>query len=490
MTGGKKAQRARPHKKAMRLLQRINRRHLKLAIAGSLAASTLSLHPVENALQQVRSTGELHLVGVSSPSTFFQQDGHTHGLQFELAQQFANELGVKLVVDPVDDSGRVISAIRKNQAQLALTGLTSEDPRLKRLLVSDPVMEVHQLLIQRNDQFQPTDLADLKDRVIAVVAGSTEAANIKGVLAQVPGVRVVEIKQAQSLDMLGLLDEGKVDYVAMNSQEFDAFRPLFPTLRDGMTLDRVDAVSWVFLKSDDQSLYQAAQEFLARKQADGTLERLAAFYSNGKAFDSYGVKSFSHDIAQRLPRFQKNFEKESLAQGMDWRLLAAISYQESKWDPNAVSPTGVKGLMMLTQGTADMMGVKNRAHAGESIQGGSAYFKRILNLVPESVPEPDRTWMALAAYNMGPGHMIQARKLTKRLNGDPNSWLDVSRNLRQLAQENSRRGKAAPDVGQALHYVQQVRRYYDAIALNTSVQRDSSRVAALDFDVTTLGTVR
>lgn len=490
MTGGKKAQRARPHKKALRLLQRINRRHIKMAVAGSLAVSTLSLQPVQNALQQVRSTGELHLVGVSSPSTFFQQDGHTHGLQFELAQQFANELGVKLVVDPVDNSQHVIKAISKNQAQLALTGLTSDDPRLKRLLVSDPVLEVRQQLIQRNDEFQPTDMADLRDHVIAVAAGSTEAANIRQSVKDVPGVRLVEIKQAQSLDLLGLLDEGKVDYVAMNSQEFDAFRPLFPRLRDGMTLDRIDAVSWAFMKSDDQSLYQAAQEFLARKLADGTLERLAAFYSNGKAFDSYGVKSFSSDIAQRLPRFQKNFEQESLVVGLDWRLLAAISYQESKWDPKAVSPTGVKGLMMLTKSTADMMGVKNREHAGQSIQGGSAYFKRIMDQVPASVPEPDRTWMALAAYNMGPGHMIQARKLTRRLNGDPNSWLDVSRNLRQLAQENSRRGKAAPDVGQALHYVQQVRRYYDAIALNTSVQRDSTRVAALDFDITTTGSLR
>lgn len=486
MSGGKKAQRARPHRKAIQLLKRIKRRHVKIAIAGTLAASTLTLQPVKNALQTVRSTGELHLVGVSSPGTFFQQDGHVHGLQFELAQQFANELGVKLIVDPVDNSQRVINAIRKNQAQLALTGLTAEDPRLERLLVSDPVVEVRQQLIQRNDQDQPAGLVDLQNKVVAVVAGSTEAEHIKTLLSGLDGVRLVEVKQAQALDLLGLLDEGRVDFVAMNSQDFDAFRPLFPSLRDGMTLDRTDAMSWVFMKTEDKSLYQAAQDFLARKQADGTLDRLTAFYSNGKAFDSYGTKSFHRDIAQRLPRFQGDFEHKSREQGLDWRLLAAISYQESKWDPKAVSPTGVKGLMMLTQGTASMMGVKNREHPGQSIEGGSAYFKQILDKVPASVPEPDRTWMALAAYNMGPGHMIAARKLTARLKGDPNSWLDVSRNLRQLAQENRSKGKGAPDVGQALHYVQQVRRYYDAIALNTSVQRENVAVASLDFDITAL----
>lgn len=143
--------------------------------------------------------------------------------------------------------------------------------------------------------------------------------------------------------------------------------------------------------------------------------------------------------------------------------------------------------MMLTQGTASLMGVKNRTHPRDSIKGGTAYFKQILDKLPASVQEPDRTWMALAAYNMGPGHMIDARKLTRRLKGDANSWLDVSRNLRQLALNNRASGKPAPDVAQALHYVQQVRRYYDAIALSHDTDRNQQRVAQLDYDITLPG---
>ena len=273
MTGGKKAQRARPHRKALLLLQRINRRHVKLAVAGTLAITSLSLQPVRNALDQIRSSGELHLVGVSSPGTFFQQDGHIHGLQYELARQFANELGVKLVVDPVESPQRVLHAIRRNQAQLALTGITAEDPRLKRLRVSDPVIEVRQQLVQRNDQIPPASLQDLGGRVIGVMAGTAEASHLKNQLRGIEGVKLVELRQGQTLDLLSLLDEGRIDYVAVNSQDFDAFRPLFPALRDSLSLDRTDGVSWVFLKSQDQSLYQAAQDFLARKQADGTLQR-------------------------------------------------------------------------------------------------------------------------------------------------------------------------------------------------------------------------
>ncbi|REH37628.1 membrane-bound lytic murein transglycosylase F [Paraperlucidibaca baekdonensis] len=472
-----------PHRQALKMLKRINRQHVKVAVAGTLAVSTLALQPLQNALDVVRSSGELHLVGVTSPSTFFQQDGHTHGLQFELAQQFANELGVKLVVDPVASPHRVLQAIRRNQAQLALTGITAEDPRLERLRVSNPVLEVQQQLVQRSGQRRPKDIQDLAGKVVGVVAGSTEAQHLKDSVREVDNVKIIEIRQGKSLDLLGLLDEGRVDFVAMNSREFDAFRPLFPTLRDSLSLERTDAVSWVFMKSADHSLYQAAQDFLARKQADGTLQRLAEFYSNGNVFDSYGAKHFSRDIANRLPRYQSLFERESNTTDVDWRLLAAIAYQESKWNPNAVSPTGVRGLMMLTQGTASMMGVKNREHAGQSIRGGSAYFKYIHDRMPDSIAEPDRTWMALASYNMGPAHILRARKLTERNGGDANSWLDVSRNLRQLAADNRRQGRAVPDVGQGLHYVQQVRRYYDAIALNTQVRLDKTQVATLDFDI-------
>lgn len=484
MTGSKKAHRAPVslHVSAKKP-RRLKVRRMRVALGGMLAATTLALSPGMNALQQVRGTGELHLVGISSPTTFFQQDGHVHGLQYELAQQFASELGVKLIIDPVNTPQAVLGAIRSNQAQLALTTLSADDPRLKRLRVSDPVREVRQQLIQRNDHASPANLDDLDNQVVAAIAGSAEARYLRLALKSHPQARLIEMRQADTLDLLTLLEQGKIDYAAISAEDFDAYRGVFPDLQDSLNLERNDNAAWVFMKSPDQSLYAAAQDFLARKQADGTLDRLAAFYSTGKAFDGIGVKHFHDDIAQRLPRFQTDFEQQAAHQGLDWQLLAAIAYQESHWNPQATSPTGVQGLMMLTAGTADMVGVKNRRHAGESIQGGATYFKQIYDKIPATVPEPDRTWMALAAYNMGPGHLIGARKLTRTLKGDPNSWLDVSRNLVQLAHNNRSHGKAAPDVDQALHYVQQVRRYYDAIALNSARDRDNSRLASLDRQI-------
>jgi membrane-bound lytic murein transglycosylase F len=225
------------------------------------------------------------------------------------------------------------------------------------------------------------------------------------------------------------------------------------------------------VKTRDQTLFKAAQAFLARKQADGTLDRLVAFYSQGDTFDPYSVRSFQRDIAQTLPRYEALFRKNADAQDMDWRLLAAIAYQESRWQPTAISPTGVQGIMMLTRDTASHMGVADRTNARQSIEGGAGYYRQILERLPESVREPDRTWMALAAYNMGPAHIDRARRNAEKSGEDPDKWLTISRQLRLMAADARKQGRRIP-VGQALVYVQQVRRYYDTLQLASTFSSD------------------
>ena len=114
-----------------------------------------------------------------------------------------------------------------------------------------------------------------------------------------------------------------------------------------------------------------------------------------------GAQTFMAHVDNRLPTYQTTFESYARETGLDWRLLAAIGYQESHWRANAVSPTGVRGLMMLTRTTANYIGVSNRLDPEQSIKGGALYFLRVLEKIPDRIPEPDRTWFALASYNVG-----------------------------------------------------------------------------------------
>lgn len=407
--------------------------------------SSYRLHPVQNSLDTVSSRGELQVVGVAGPTTFLPQGDAARGFQYELLRELADELGVQLVIRTAPDADTVIRMIRRGEADIGITGLSRDDPRLHKLHASKPYLTVRQQLVRRS----ATDADAPADARIAVSRNSAEARELQ---AAAPAATVMEVRNATPDALLSRVNDGEADYAVVNQAEFDARRAAFPDLKAATPL-REAQLAWTLPRRDDR-LLKVVNGFLEQANADGTLKRLAGFYGQGDTFNTFGVRTFRNDLQERLPHYRAAFEKEADKHDMDWRLLAAIGYQESKWNPKAVSPTGVQGLMMLTRATASDMGVANRGNPRESIRAGADYYQLIDRRIPDTVREPDRTWMTLAAYNMGPGHVMKARRLAAAAGDNPDQWLDVSRHLRQL-----------PRAGQALVYVQEVRRYYDALLM-------------------------
>ena len=187
------------------------------------------------------------------------------------------------------------------------------------------------------------------------------------------------------------------------------------------------------------------------------------YFGHIRQFDYVDSRAFNQSAESLLKDYKSMFQQ--YAGDLDWRLLAAMSYQESHWDPDAISRTGVRGLMMLTMDTANDWDVEDRTDAEQSIRGGSRYFASLLGRIPARIGDPDRTWMAMAAYNLGLGHLEDARILTERQGGNPDLWVDVKQRLPQLRQKKyyrtTRYGYARGD--EALQYVDNIRRYYDSL---------------------------
>ena len=221
---------------------------------------------------------------------------------------------------------------------------------------------------------------------------------------------------------------------------------------------------------------------MTQAKADGTTTRLAnRFYGHVDQFNLYAARSFIRHMDDRLPSYTAQFQEASVDAGFDWRLLAAMAYQESLWDAQAISPTGVEGLMMLTNRTAREMGISDRTDPAQSIRAGAAYLRKLHDRVPDRIQEPDRTWMALAAYNMGMGHLEDARVLTERQGDNPDLWQDVKTRLTLLddpAYVNQLRYGAAPG-GQAAVYVRHIRRYYDLLVWANNSDRHRANMVAL-----------
>jgi len=182
--------------------------------------------------------------------------------------------------------------------------------------------------------------------------------------------------------------------------------------------------------------------------------------------DPIGLSIFLERTEKRLPNFENAFKQSSVNLDVHWTLIAAISYQESHWNPKAISNTGVRGMMMLTQKTAKEMGIKKRTNAEQSILGGANYFQKNLSRLPEEIPKLDRIWMALAGYNLGFVNINLARELTSKSGGNANLWSDVSLYLPIVLIE--RYAKEGNDFGrhiQAIEYVERIQLYYQTLSI-------------------------
>ena len=215
------------------------------------------------------------------------------------------------------------------------------------------------------------------------------------------------------------------------------------------------------------TLRRRADEFLRRIEEDGTLAKLSEEHF-GHTWDTNPVDSqtFNRRMRKRLPKYESIIRQVAEEYQLDWHLLAAIAYQESHWNPHAKSPTGVRGMMMLTQTTARELDIEDRLDPAQSLRGGARYFKKLRRRMPERIQEPDRTWFALAAYNIGRGHLEDARVITDREGGDPDRWTEVAERLPLLQKSkyyrNSKYGYARGS--EPVTYVKNIRQYYNILS--------------------------
>jgi membrane-bound lytic murein transglycosylase F len=258
--------------------------------------------------------------------------------------------------------------------------------------------------------------------------------------------------------------EGETNYTVADSHLFELLRHFYPDLRVAFPLGPTDHLAWALPK--DEPLRESIAAYFAEIEASGKLKQiLDRYYFTSNEFDYVGSRAFMRHVDTRLPRYRAWFVEAENSTGIDWRLLAAIAYQESHWDPAAVSPTGVRGMMMLTEHTANMMEVDDRHDARGSILGGAHYLLRTRRKVPERIGEPDRTWLTVAAYNLGFGHLEDARIITQSQGADPDRWEEVRARLPLLADaewfSRVQRGFAPGQTG--VTYVDNVRRYYEIL---------------------------
>jgi len=432
-------------------------------------------------LEQVHRTGVLKVVTRNAPTTYYIGPEGPVGPEYELAKGFADFLGVALEIYTLDSISQLLPEVADGRAHLAAAALTITPARQDMLEFGPEYRRVTQQLVYRQGTPMPRTLEQTYGRHIEVPAGSSVADTLESLRLTAPGLTWLENPTLDVQELLALVSAGDVELTVADSTAVLLNRYFHPDIRVAFDVGEPRPVAWALrAQPRDRSLIEAAKRYFAEPHMEAKLADISdRYYGHTERFDYVGTRTFLQHIETRLPRYRPYFEEAAAAQGFDWRLLAALSYQESHWDPQAVSPTGVRGMMMLTLRTAEAMGVADREDPEESILGGTRYLRKVLERIPERIPEPDRTWLALAAYNVGFAHLEDARVIAQRRGFDPDRWAHVRENLPLLTQErwykDTRYGYTRG--WEPVRFVDNIRRYYEVLAWITADSYDPAVVA-------------
>ncbi len=419
-------------------------------------------------VEQVRQAGQLRVATLTPmPGSLNRHDG-SMGLEHDLATHFAESLGVDVVFLLMESKSQLYQALASGDVHLAIGGIGTSAHRERTFRYTEPVARVDRQLIYRFGNPTPDSLEDLaEDGTLAVLSQSAHAEQLRSVQQKTyPRLHWRETPTGSPEELLFRVWNRELDYTIAHSIDVQRTQRFYPELRVAFNLESDLGLRWALPAHGDETLLRAANAFISDSRDNNLLTYLREKHlGHLREFDYVAARVFLRHVTERLPEFRTMFYEAAEQNSLDWRLLAAIGYQESHWNPRAVSPTGVRGVMMLTQRTASQVGVENRLDPEQSIFGGARYFRSLHERIADRIAEPTRTWFALAAYNVGMGHLEDARRLTEERGGDPDSWADVKETLPLLADPEwyprTRFGYARG--WEPVTYVGQVRTYYDLL---------------------------
>ncbi|BCE01109.1 membrane-bound lytic murein transglycosylase MltF [Marinicellulosiphila megalodicopiae] len=437
-----------------------------------------------NHLNEVTARQTLRIAVVVNPSVYWPESTGTKGFEFDLVERFAKSKGLKTHYQVVDTREQLLRAINLDTADIAMSGHTVmfnqkkpigyasylDKNHLDRSQTTLPIFPAiaqvlyHSTYLPQGSEIN--NIEQLQGLNITVAKGSPYSKLVEVWKQQWPEIKWHEL-EGHSIDLMKLLDEGLTDIVILPSTEVRINEVYFPDL--DIAFDATDElpIVWELGIDRDSSLRISINNFILEMKNSGELNVMIERYFGHLDQGPYYVNPvrFEKLIKSRLTQYLPLFQKSAADNGLDWRLLAAISHQESHWRTNAISPTGVRGLMMLTRATAKDMGFDNRIKPENSIEGGARYLKSLKRRLSDEIVEPDRTWFTLASYNVGMGHVNDARKICEALEKNPNSWLDVMECLPLLSDpkwyKDTTYGKARGN--EPVTYVQNIRQYYDLL---------------------------
>lgn len=436
-----------------------------ILLASAVMAAACSRDPM-SPIPPPGASGELVVLVRASAAEYAQQDNPgLVGFEMDLVRAFADSLNLKVRFRRVGDFDELATLLGTAQAHMAVGSITTDWPAKVRFSV--PIRKLRYVLAEHEGRKRGPGESVLAGRNLSVIPESPTAEVARRLTRDTSPLTVLKMVRARDeMQLLRQVAVGRLDLALTDELHFKLASRLYPTLQRAMELSETTQLVWAFPPGSANDFLPEADTFIERARNNGLIHRLLDRYiSIDHSATEEDIAVFIERMSRVLPDLREHFFAAERASGIDWRLIAAIAYQESHWDPLATSPTGVRGIMMLTEDTADRLKVRDRLDARQSILGGARYFANLRESLPDEIAEPDRTWLALASYNIGPGHMNGVLSIARSMKRDIGSWVDIKRVLPLMEKpEYAQRLKSGPARGgEAVTMAENVRTFYDIL---------------------------
>ncbi len=420
-----------------------------------------------NDLEAIKSRGELIVITRNNTTCYYEGPHGPTGFEYDLVNAFADHLGVKVRPLIIEDEADMIEALRNGQADMIAAGIPFGQQSARLLTLGPGYLDVQQQVVGRRGGLKPKNISDLSESAIWMTSSSDRAEALSAIKANHSDISWQTMQDYSSEELLQMVWNRSLPLTMVESHTLAMNRRYYPELVVHFTVGEPKKLAWA-IHPQSRQLQKAVAMWFARTETRNLVRGLTDYYfSHLEDFDYVDLVRFRQRIRHRLPKYQTYFEEAASKYGLDWTLVAAQAYQESHWNPRARSFTGVRGIMMLTLDTAKQLGLKNRLAAKDSIFAGTRYMAKLHRMVGDEIPEPDRTLMALAAYNIGFGHLKDARMLAERLGKPSNTWHGV-RSVFPLLQKKKyyrtlKHGYARGS--EAVQYVDRIRTYHKVLIM-------------------------
>ncbi|NVM23154.1 MAG: membrane-bound lytic murein transglycosylase MltF [Desulfobacterales bacterium] len=441
-----------------------------LLLAGSLFLGACG----ENgALERIQEARTITVVTRNNAHCYYTYRDQEMGFEYDLAKAFADFLGVALKVKVSKSSDGLIPLLYDGAGDFVAASIAKTPSRLKAADFSRGYLPVQQVVIIHKNNTDIKNIDDLEGETIDACGGTPQEERLRELNRQGFNITVREHDDISTEELIGAVARGKIEITIANSNVALLNRRYYPDMRIAFPVDEPKSLGWA-VKKAEKALLDKINEFFTVIEQDGTFKDIYnRYYAYVERFDHLDIKRFQKRIKTHLPRYKKTIIKAAETYGFDWRLITALLYQESQFDPWAKSFSGVRGLMQLTRPTAKEMGVKNRLDPNQSIMGGARYLRVLYDLY-DGAPDSDRGLVALAAYNVGTGHIFDARRIASKMQLDPNKWASLEKTLPLLCQSKYyKRSKYGYCRGtEPVFHVQRVLTYYDILKRRALNMRD------------------